>query len=183
MTWTDDWMCSPPTATWSRKSAASTPTQHYRQPAQLFWNRGDPKGFGFLPVTADKCGDDLFKPIVGRGSAFADIDGDGDLDVVLAQIAGPPLLLRNDQKLGHHWIRLKLVGTKSNRDAIGAWVKVRVGDHTLSRQVMPIPQLSVAIRTAGNDSAGKPRKSRDSRFSGRSAQPKSSAPRRSIRRQ
>jgi hypothetical protein len=59
------------------------------------------------------------------------------LDVVLAQVAGPPLLLRNDQKLGHHWIRLKLIGTKSNRDAIGAWIKARVGGHVMSRQVMP----------------------------------------------
>lgn len=47
------------------------------------------------------------------------------------------MLLRNDQHLGHHWIRLKLVGTKSNRDAIGAWIKARVGGRTLSRQVMP----------------------------------------------
>ncbi|HRY48016.1 MAG TPA: CRTAC1 family protein [Candidatus Paceibacterota bacterium] len=113
------------------------PDQHYRQPAQLFWNRGDKKGLGFVPVPPEKCGQDLFQPIVGRGSAFADIDSDGDLDVVLCQIAGPPLLLRNDQTLGHHWIRLKLVGTRSNRDAIGAWIQARVGDHTLSRQVMP----------------------------------------------
>ena len=112
------------------------PTQQYHQPAQLFWNRGD-KGLGFLPVPAEKCGPDLLQPIVGRGSAFADIDGDGDLDVVLTQIGGPPLLLRNDQKLRHHWIRLKLIGTKSNRDAIGAWIKVRVRGHALSRQVMP----------------------------------------------
>jgi hypothetical protein len=111
--------------------------QQYRQPAQLFWNRGDKKGVGFEAVPAGKCSPDLLKPIVGRGSAFADIDGDGDLDVVLTQIGGPPLLLRNDQNSGHHWLRLKLIGTKSNRDAIGAWVKARVGGHTLSRQVMP----------------------------------------------
>src|SRR5205085_5315683 len=67
----------------------------------------------------------------------ADIDGDGDLDVVLTQVNGPPLLLRNDQALRHHWLRLKLVGTRCNRDAIGALIKVRVGEQILTRQVMP----------------------------------------------
>src|SRR5712692_1427884 len=104
------------------------PSQSYRQPAQLFWNRGASQGMGFVPVPPEKCGSDIFKPIVGRGSAFADIDGDGDLDVVMTQINGPPLLLRNDQQLHHHWLRLKLIGSKSNRDAIGAWIKVRVGN-------------------------------------------------------
>lgn len=113
-------------------------SQKYAQSAQLFWN-GGLKGAGFIPVGPDKAGADLFEPIVGRGSAYADIDGDGDLDVVLTQVGGPPLLLRNDQKLDHHYLRLKLVGngTTTNRDAIGAWVKATVAGRTLWRQVMP----------------------------------------------
>jgi hypothetical protein len=114
------------------------PDQPYRQPAQLFWNaRGQRPEGGFALVPASKCGSDLVRPLVGRGSAFADIDGDGDLDVVISQAGGPPLLLRNDQALGHHWVRLRLTGRRSNRDAIGAWVGVRTGSRTQLRQVMP----------------------------------------------
>src|SRR5439155_1089079 len=112
-------------------------SQTYAQPAQLFWNTGAASGATFVPVSEQKCGTDLFKPIVGRGSAYADIDGDGDLDVVLTQAGGAPLLLRNEQNLHHHWLRLKLVGTQHNRDGIGAWIKVRVNGETLWRQVMP----------------------------------------------
>jgi hypothetical protein len=111
-------------------------SQHYRQPAQLFWN-GNAHDAGFVPVSAEQAGGDLFKPLVGRGSAFADVDVDGDLDVVLTQVAGPPLLLRNDQALGRRWLRLKLVGKGANRDAVGAQVRVTVGGRTLRRHVMP----------------------------------------------
>jgi len=110
-------------------------SQQYRQSAQLFWNCGPSKSGCFAPADAYKAGADLFQPIVGRSSAYADIDGDGDLDVVLTQTGGRPLLLRNDQNLQHHFIRVKLVGKKSNRDAIGAWVHVRVGSNDLWRQV------------------------------------------------
>jgi len=113
-------------------------SQHYRQPAQLFWNAGGtPKAGGFIEVKADLAGTDLFKPIVGRGSACADIDGDGDLDAVLIQAHGEPMLLRNDQTTGHHWARFSLRGTESNKDAIGAWISVTAGGITQSRQVMP----------------------------------------------
>jgi enediyne biosynthesis protein E4 len=134
-------------------------SQTYRQPAQLFWNAGDRSGGCFVVVPPDKTGTDLFKPMVGRGLAFADIDGDGDLDVIMTQTGGAPLLLRNDQALHHHWIRLKLVGTKSNRDAIGAWIKVRVNGQTLARQVMPtrsyLSQSELPV-TIGLGNAAKP---------------------------
>jgi enediyne biosynthesis protein E4 len=112
-------------------------SQSYAQPAQLFWNAASAGKVGFMVVPPEKAGSDLFQPIVGRGSAFADIDGDGDLDAILTQVGGAPLLLRNDQKLGHHWLRLKLVGTSANRDAIGATVRLEAGGVTQTRHVMP----------------------------------------------
>ncbi len=112
-------------------------SQHYRQSARLFWNAGDDELTEFVGVPSTKCGHDLVKPIVGRGAAYADIDGDGDLDVLLTQTGGPPMLLRNDQSLGHHYVRIKLVGLACNRDAIGAWIHLKAEDRTIRRQVMP----------------------------------------------
>jgi hypothetical protein len=110
-------------------------SQKYAQSAQLFWNCGPTKKGCFIPVDQQKAGSDLFKPIVGRGSAYADIDGDGDLDVLLLQTGGAPILLRNDQSLHNNWLRLKLVGKKSNPDAIGAWIEVKAGGKTMQREV------------------------------------------------
>ena len=112
-------------------------SQRYRQPAALFWNAGETGPEEFARVPSEEIGSDLAKPLVGRGAAYADIDGDGDLDVLITQIAGPPALLRNDQETGHHWLRLKLIGSESNRDALGATVQVTVGGKTLTRTVRP----------------------------------------------
>jgi hypothetical protein len=112
-------------------------SQTYAQPAQLFWNAGAAGQAGFLNVTAERAGPDLFRPIVGRGTAYADIDLDGDLDMVLTQIGGPPLLMRNDQQLGHHWLRVRLIGKAANRDALGAQIRLSSGGNTQIRQVNP----------------------------------------------
>ena len=112
-------------------------SQQYRQPSRLFWNAGDASSTEFIPMSGSQLGAAFAKPIVGRGAAYGDIDSDGDLDVLLTQIGGPPMLLRNDQGLGRHFIRLKLKGTTSNRDGIGAWVEVKVANKTYRQQVMP----------------------------------------------
>ncbi|HSR54192.1 MAG TPA: CRTAC1 family protein [Acidobacteriota bacterium] len=111
-------------------------SQTYRQPAQLFWNQGNPEDAVFAEVAADSVGD-LSKPIVGRGAAYADIDGDGDLDVVLTQTGRAPLLLRNDQSLDHHWLRVRLRGAEPNLDAIGAWIELTSRGVRQKRPVMP----------------------------------------------
>jgi len=136
-------------------------SQKYRQSARLFWNAGTNGSSEFVTVSSEKCGIDFHEPIVGRGAAYADIDGDGDLDVLLTQVGGPPLLLRNNQQLGHHYVRLKLVGTSSNLDAIGAWVSVQTRGLRLERHVMPARsylsqvELPLTIGLDGRDTVDK----------------------------
>ena len=112
------------------------PSQTYEQATQLFWNAGMEHRQGFLPVALETTGD-LATPVVGRGSATADIDGDGDLDIVVTQAGRRALVFRNDQDLGHHWLRLRLRSPGPNPDAIGARVELTAGGETQKRQVMP----------------------------------------------
>jgi hypothetical protein len=116
--------------------ARAQPEQSYLQPAQLFWNRGQvsPR-LALVPSSA--AGPDLFAPMVGRGCAYLDLNGDGALDVVLTANGGPARLLRNDNRTGHHWIRLRLEGDgkRSNRSAIGARVVLEAAGREQYREV------------------------------------------------
>ena len=109
--------------------------QKYAQPIQLFWNSGGKSTF--IPVTENEAGPDLFQPLVGRGSAFADINGDGHLDVVVTANGGEAKLFRNEGGSGNNWIRLVLEGDgiRSNRSAIGARITLEAGGHVQHREV------------------------------------------------
>jgi hypothetical protein len=112
--------------------AVVQPHVKYAQPPHLFRNLG---GGRFDEVTRQS-GAALGQAVVGRGAAYADFDNDGDLDLLVTANNGPARLLRNDNGNGHDVLRVKLVGTRSNRDAIGARVTAAsAGGPRLSRMV------------------------------------------------
>jgi hypothetical protein len=98
-----------------------TPSLHYAEPPLLFHNKGNGK---FEDVT-DKVGTTLRQPIVGRGAAYLDYDNDGDLDLVITTNNGPAKLLRNENGNQNDVLKVKTIGTKSNRDGIGAKVFIK----------------------------------------------------------
>jgi hypothetical protein len=97
------------------------PTVKYAQPPHLFRNKGKKK---FEEVSA-KLGRALNRSIVGRGAAYGDFDNDGDLDLLITTNNGPARLLRNDNANQNDLLRVKTVGSKANRDGIGAKVAVK----------------------------------------------------------
>jgi hypothetical protein len=102
----------------------------YAQSPQLFLNQGGK----FQDVAANVNGG-FAQPKVGRGLAYGDFDRDGDLDILLTTNNGPAYLYRNDQLAGNRSIRFRLTGTKSNRDAIGAVVRIFYDGQSQSRMV------------------------------------------------
>jgi hypothetical protein len=103
----------------------------YAQPPQIFLNNGQGK---FQDVAA-ATGEAFIQPKVGRGLCYADFDRDGDLDILMTTNNGPAYLYRNDQQAGNRSIRFRLTGTKSNRDAIGAMVRIEHEGSTQERLV------------------------------------------------
>jgi enediyne biosynthesis protein E4 len=101
----------------------------YAQPAHLFRNAGKRR---FEEVTA-KSGAALQQRVVARGAAYADIDNDGDLDLLVTANNGPARLLRNDGGNRSKMLRMKLIGSTSNRDAIGTKVKITAADGSILR--------------------------------------------------
>ena len=104
---------------------------HYKQHNSLFRNQGngkfqDTSGQGGLLELAARA---------GRGVAFADFDNDGYVDVIVANNGDPPTLLHNVGRNGNHFVNFKLVGTKSNRDALGARIRLTVGKISQIREI------------------------------------------------
>ena len=135
---------------------AVQPSQHYAQAPQLFWNCATQCETTFLEVAAAKAGA-LAHPLVARGASYADIDNDGDLDIVITQVGARAVLLRNDQQLGHHWLQVRLVGDRVNRDGIGAWVEAVTATHRQRRLLMPtrsyLSQVEMAVTFGLGESA------------------------------
>jgi hypothetical protein len=107
------------------------PAYPFRTPRIVFRNLGD----GRFEELIDEAGPGIADAHASRGCAFGDFDNDGDVDVLVMNMNEPPSLLRNDVTGGGRWLKVLLVGVKSNRSAIGARVTARYGGRTQAQEV------------------------------------------------
>jgi len=112
--------------------AAKLPGYPMKTPRVIFRNLGN----GKFEELIDTAGPAIAAPHCSRGCAFGDFDNDGDVDILIVNLNEPPSLLRNDITGKGHWLKLKLVGTKSNRSAIGARVTARYGGKVQAQEVL-----------------------------------------------
>lgn len=107
------------------------PSYPYKGPRIVFRNLRN----GKFEELLDQAGPGISDPHASRGCAFGDFDNDGDIDVLIVNLNEPPSLLRNDVSGNNRWLKVKLVGTKSNRSAIGSRVTVFYADKRQAQEV------------------------------------------------
>ena len=100
-------------------------TTPYKEPNAVFANRGN----GTFEDVSEGAGAPFQAVQIHRGAAFADFNRDGRIDVVVSSLGGPAELWENISPGGNHWLQIRLIGTKSNRDGIGAQVLIDGGQH------------------------------------------------------
>jgi hypothetical protein len=108
------------------------PSYPFRTPRLLFRSLGE----GRFEELIEEAGSGISDAHASRGCAFGDFDNDGDMDILVMNMNEPPSLLRNDVTSGGHWLKVLLVGVKTNRSAIGARVTVRYGDRRQAQEVL-----------------------------------------------
>jgi len=93
-------------------------------------------GGGRFEELIEAAGPGIAAPHCSRGCAFGDFDNDGDIDILVINLNEPPSLLRNDIGGNNHWLKVKLIGVKSNRGAIGARVTARYAGRVQAQEVL-----------------------------------------------
>jgi hypothetical protein len=111
---------------------AKLPGYPFKTPRVIFRNLGN----GKFEELMDQAGPGIAAPHASRGCAFGDFDNDGDIDMAIVNLNEPPSLLRNDVSGGAHWLKVKLVGVKSNRSAIGGRVTAHYGGKVQAQEVL-----------------------------------------------
>jgi hypothetical protein len=131
--------------------ARAQPSVSYQQAPRVLWHCATGCATRFVDVPAALLGD-LAKPVAGRGLATADIDGDGDLDLVISEVGGPLRILRNDQQTGNRSLRVRLDGPPGNRRGVGAVIDIEACGRKQRQQMMPnrgFSSVSEAVATFG----------------------------------
>jgi len=111
---------------------SKAPSYPFKTPRVIFRNLSG----GHFEELLDQAGPAIADPHASRGCAFGDFDNDGDVDILIVNLNEPPSLLRNDQKAENHWLKLKLIGTRSNRSAIGTRVMCKYGSKQQAQELV-----------------------------------------------